>query len=211
MAVTIKDIVGSAKREWAHWGESTWNVPTNDKKIRHTDDEDTFATYVLTNYCAVGGGSPSLTEIQDDRYFWSAVGMSAFMSGAGFKKAEFPFTQSHSVFIRHFIKARREGKLGAAYWGFRAGDDGGRPEVGDVVAYARGRNMTPAKAAALFDRTGAYDSHTDVVVAKRAREIDVIGANVLDSVTMKTLRLDDQGHILDDKHFWFAVLKCRLS
>lgn len=211
MAVTIKDIVDSAKREWTHWGESTWNVRTNAKKIVHTDDDDTFATYVLTNYCAVGGGSPSLTDIQNDNYFWSAVGMSAIMSGAGFKKTEFPFDQSHSVFIRHFIKARRDGKQGAAYWGFRAGEDGGQPEVGDVVAHARGANMTPAKAAALFDRTRAYESHSDVVVAKRAKEIDVIGANVLDSVTKKTLRLDAQGHILDEKHFWFAVLKCRLS
>lgn len=211
MAVTIKNIVDSAKHEWTHWGESTWNVPTNVKKIGHTDDADDFATYVLTNYCAVGGGSPSLTEIQDDRYFWSAVGISAIMSGAGLKKAEFPFAQSHSVFIRHFIKARREGKQSAAYWGFRAGEDKGQPEVGDLVAYARGRNMTPAKAAALFDRTTPYESHSDVVVAKRAREIDVIGANVLDSVTKKTLRLDAEGHIQDDKHFWFAVLKCRLS
>ncbi|HEX8149852.1 MAG TPA: DUF2272 domain-containing protein [Pyrinomonadaceae bacterium] len=211
MPVTIKDIVDSAKREWVHWGESTWNLRTDETHIGHTDDEVAFATYVLTNYCAVGGGSPTLVEIKDDRYFWSAVGMSAIMSGAGFKKSEFPFAQSHSVFIRHFIKARRAGTQSAAFWGFRTGEDGGQPEVGDIVAYARGNNMTPAKAAALFDRTTPYESHSDVVVAKRAKEIDVIGANVLDSVTKKTLRLDAQGNIQDDKHFWFAVLKCRLS
>jgi hypothetical protein len=81
--------------------------------------------------------------------------------------------------------------------------------VGDIVAYARGTNMTARRAAALFDSTRAYESHSDVVVARRAREIDVVGANVLDSVTKKTLRLDSAGHIDDARHFWFAVLKRR--
>jgi hypothetical protein len=152
-----------------------------------------------------------LLDIQDDRYYWSAVGMSAIMKGAGFKKTEFPFAQSHSVFIRHFIKARRAGEQAAAYWGYRAGESGGQPEVGDIVAYARGKDMTSAKAAALFDKTSSYESHSDVVVAKRTSEIDVVGANVLDSVTKKTLRLNAQGHIRDDQHFWFAVLKCRIG
>jgi hypothetical protein len=69
--------------------------------------------------------------------------------------------------------------------------------------------MTQAKAHALFDSTRSYESHSDVVVAGRDREIDVIGCNVLDSVTRKTLRVDANGHIHDDQHFWFAVLKRR--
>lgn len=206
MPATSQSIVDSAHREWVHWGSSTWNVAAGRRRIGHTDDEPAFAQHVLDAYCSVGGGSPTLLDIQDDRYFWSAVGMSAIMKGAGFGRAEFPFAQSHSVFIRHFIKARRDGDA-AAYWGFRAGESGGQPDIGDVVAYARGGNMTARRAAALFDSTRSYESHSDVVVAKRAGEIDVIGANVLDSVTKKTLRLDAAGHIRDDRHFWFAVLK----
>lgn len=209
MPASRQSIVDSAHREWAHWGSSVWNVATGRRTVGHTDDDPAFAQYVLDAYCSVGGGSPTLLDIQDDRYFWSAVGMSAIMRGAGFRRAEFPFAQSHSVFIRHFIRARRDGNAAAAYWGFRTGEAGGQPDVGDVVAYARGRNMTARKAAALFDSTRAYESHSDVVVALRAGEIDVIGANVLDSVTKKTLRLDEAGHIRDDAHFWFAVLKRR--
>lgn len=209
MPATIKSILESANREWEHWGKSTWHVPKKKKSIGHRDDEADFAQHVIDAYCSVAGGSPSLSDIQDDRYFWSAVGMSAIMKSAGFTKTEFPFAQSHSVFIRHFIAARRKANQSATYWGFRTGEAGGQPEPGDIVAYARGKKMTAEKAAALFDRTSSYESHSDVVVAKRAGEIDVIGCNVLDSVTKKTLRIDAQGHIQDDQHFWFTVLKQR--
>jgi hypothetical protein len=209
MRPSIQSILQSAEREWRHWGKSAWDLPGNIKTIVHTDDEEHFAQYVIDAYCSVGGGSPSLIDIQDDRYYWSAVGMSAMMSGAGFSRQQFPFSQSHSVFIRHFIAARRAGDRRAAYWGYRVGEPGGKPEPGDLVAYARGKNMTAEKAATLFDSTRPYESHSDVVVAKRDRRVDVIGCNVLDSVTKKTLRIDSQGHIKDDQHFWFAVLKRR--
>ncbi len=157
----------------------------------------------------MGGGNPSIEDIQDDRYFWSAVGMSAIMKQAGFTRAEFPFAQAHSVFIRQFVAARKLGDADSAYWGFRQGEAGGQPDVDDIVAYGRGRGMTTKRAAALFDRKTSYESHSDVVVARRQGEIDVIGANVLDSVTKKTLRLDAGGHIRDTAHHWFAVLKFR--
>jgi hypothetical protein len=211
MTASLEQILQSANSQWDFWGQSTWIVGTNQKHIGHTDDEIPFAQHVIDTYCSVGGGTPSLVDIQDDRYFWSAVGMSAIMSDAGFAKREFPFAQSHSVFIRHFIKARKLGLQSASYWGFRAGEADGQPVPGDIVAYARGKNLTPAKAHALFDSTKPYESHSDVVVDSRDGEIDVIGCNVLDSVTKKTLRVDANGHIQDDTHLWFAVLKRRES
>ena len=77
----------------------------------------------------------------------------------------------------------------------------------NTCVYARGKGMSGEKGAKLFDSTKAYESHSDVVVATRAGEIDVIGANVLDSVTVKTLPVNSKGHIADNTHFWFAVLK----
>jgi hypothetical protein len=151
-------------------------------------------------------------DIQDDRYFWSAVGMSAIMKAAGFTRDEFPFAQSHSKFIRRFVAARNAKEASASFWAYRLSESAGKPEIGDIVAYARGKQgspMTRTKADALFDSTASYDSHTDVVVSKTANNIQVIGCNVLDSVTKKTIRLGANGHIDDNKHFWFAVLKRR--
>lgn len=209
MPATVDSIRKAALEEWDHWGNSKWNLIAGTKHIGHTDDEISFAEYVIANYCSVGGGAPSIDDISDDRYYWSAVGMSAIMSRAGFTKKEFPFAQSHSTFIRRFVAARKENDQAAAFWGYRLNETGGEPEVGDLIAYARAEGITAEKAAALFDSTRSYASHSDVVVARRASEIDVIGCNVRDSVTQKTLRLGANGHVIDSQHFWFAVLKRR--
>lgn len=207
---SVNSILQAADAEWQHWGRSTWDVPAGKTAIVHRDDNPVFARYVLDNYCSVGGGSPPLVDIQDDRYFWSAVGMSAIMKRAGFTKKEFTFAESHSRFIRRFV-ASRKAKIEDTFWGFRLGEPGGEPQPGDIVAYARGKRMTQKKAHALFDATSSYDSHTDVVVARSGNELQVIGCNVIDSVTRKTLKLGPDGHILDDQHFWFAVLKRRAA
>jgi hypothetical protein len=207
MPATPPSIVAAATNEWVHWGRSTWNVITGAREIGHTDDEDPFAQHVLDNYCSVAGGTPSLDDIQDDRYAWSAVCVSAIMGAAGFTSAEFPFAQSHSVYLRRFIKERNDGNRKAAYWGRRVTERTATPRVGDLIGYARGENMTFEKAQTFFDKTSPYTSHADIVVAERPGEIDVIGGNVRDSVTKKTLALNARGLLADRSHPWFVVLR----
>ena len=43
--------------------------------------------------------------------------------------------------------------------------------------------------------------------AKRPNEIDIIGGNVSNSVTKKTLRLDASGKVDDNSRPWFVVIK----
>lgn len=211
MSPKQNSIVASARTEWDHWGRSKWDLIIGQASIGHTDDEEKFANYVIEAYCSVGGGNPSADDIADDRYFWSAVGMSAIMKAAGFSKYEFPFAQTHSVWIRKFVAARRSGDQSALYWGFRIGEPGGAPNVGDIVAYSRVPGTTAAKAANLFDSSTTYPSHSDVVVATGPGYIDVIGCNVRDSVTLKRLPVATSGHISDTTHPWFAVLKLRAA
>lgn len=71
--------------------------------------------------------------------------------------------------------------------------------------------MTASKAERLFDATANYPSHSDVVVAVRSEELDVIGLNVKDSVTMKRLPIDASGYLADTSHARFAVLKLRMD
>lgn len=202
--------MSAAEAEWARWGSSSWNLVTGDLRIGHVDDEAPFAQLVIDDYCAVGGGSPTPEAISNDDYAWSAVCISAIMKHAGFSRAEFPFAQSHSTWIIRFVKARKAGDTAVAYWGFRVTEPEAAPEVGDIVAYARKPGgISFEEAQAFFDRTTPYTSHSDLVVARRAREIDVIGGNVKDSVTRKTLPLDHRGLLADRRHPWFVVLKKR--
>ena len=205
MAKTVSSLISSANSEWNHWGNSTWNLSTDKKNIGHTDDEKSYEDYVIKHYNSVGGGSPTANEISNDHYFWSAVGMSAIFKNAGFTKSEFPFSQAHSTWIRKFVAARNSNSP-ALYHGYRIHESQASPDVGDVIGYTYAK-VSFAKAQTYFDKTGSYPSHTDLVVERRDGEIDVIGANVLDSVTKKTVPLDAKGLIADTTHKWFVVLK----
>lgn len=229
-------IVAVANAEWTHWGKCTWNCISRVKSSGfHIDDEDAYAQYVIDTYLPHVSKPPikwpTVDIIGDDQYPWSAVAISHFMAKAGFSKkklppasfapaqyaawvnatkpGEFPLSQAHSEYIRWAIQARRAGVADAAYWGYRVDEKEALPEVGDLIGYPRAKSLTVQKALGFFDRTGNYSSHTDLVVAKRAGEIDVIGGNVRDSVARKTLAIDAHGHIADKTHFWFVVLKHR--
>lgn len=56
-----------------------------------------------------------------------------------------------------------------------------------------------------------YKSHADIVVSKSDSAIQVIGGNVGSSVSLKTLRIDVGGMLIDKKYKWFAVLQNRLD
>jgi hypothetical protein len=215
MPATIQNVVNSANTQWSRWGGAVWNTVANTINDGfHTDDENAFATIVRDEYCALvipkRADRPTKQQIAKDKYFWSAVGMSFIMSEAGYTKAEFKFSQAHRDFIRQAIKARRNNVATASFWGFRIDEAGSEPAVGDLVGYARGDGVSHAKAQTFFDdMTTSYGSHTDVVVATRPGEIEVIGANVQDSVAKKIVRVGSTGRLTDTVHPWFVVMKRR--
>ena len=55
-----------------------------------------------------------------------------------------------------------------------------------------------------------YKAHGDIVVFVRPGEIGVIGGNVGDSVSLKTLKIDGSGYLTDKTQPWFCVLENRL-
>ena len=129
---------------------------------------------------------------------WSAAFISWVMkqSGAG---NQFKYNASHSVYIRDSIKKRKDQVKDAAFIAFKI--DEVTPEVGDLVCAPRGNQTV------TYDTTENYISHCDLVVAKRSNEIDIIGGNVSDSVTQKTLKLDANGKVKDTTRPWFVVIK----
>jgi spore germination cell wall hydrolase CwlJ-like protein len=195
-------IVAAALKEWDFWGKSV--IPGG---IHHTDDELAFATYVRDTYCKPFSAHPSIPDIQNDVYFWSAVAISYMVRQAGLSASEFTFSEMHSTYIRESIRARKAKDASKAYWGFRIDDPEAILAPGDIVGAGRTKGMTFDQAQALYDRTDDYESHSDIVVEVRAGAADVIGGNVSDSVTRKTLQLDAKGRIRDKKNLSFVVMK----
>lgn len=211
MPATVHQLLSSADAMWAAWSYPTWNLITEAHDIPHDDKDKVYATIVRDVYCHELGEKkkPSLDRIMEDDYAWSASGMSYLLREGGLTEDEFPFHQSHHHFIRRAIAARKQNH-DWTFWGYRHGENGGQPQVGDLVAYVRNDTITWKQAKLFFDVDSGYDSHTDIVVKVRPGEIDVIGANVASSVTKKTLALDTTGHIANTttKTFhWFATLR----
>lgn len=204
-----------------------------------TDKSAERVSYILDHYISLGFkppiDKPPASKISGDKYAWSAVTLSYFMNKGGFatksilprkppptaqefqawaaasQKGEFPISQAHADYLRWAIRARKDNVAGASYWGYRVDEAAAVPEVGDIVGCSRSgkKNLTTAEKLAYFERTGSYDSHADLVVAKRAGEIDVIGGNVLNSVTRKTLAINAAGQLIDTTFPWFVVMKYR--
>jgi hypothetical protein len=215
MPATIEDIVHAATNEWNYWGQSTWNCITGMKSSGfHIDDEVPFAEYVRATYLPLfydddDADKPSVDAIRRDKYYWSAVTISYIMKTARFTKSEFPFSESHSTYLRWGIKSRKQHDQGAAYWGYRFDEADAQPAVGDLIGCAFEANLSHDQKVGYYENTHSYHSHADIVVARRLGEIDVIGGNVRDSVTKKTLALNNHGQLADKQHSWFVVLKKR--
>jgi hypothetical protein len=115
----------------------------------------------------------------------------------------FRFNALHSVYIRKAIKARQQRDKKYGFWGFRLSERS--PAIGDLVCYGREPGIS-------FDTQSAnYKSHADIVVSKSDSTIQVIGGNVGSSVSLKTLRIDAEGILIDKRYKWFAVLQNRLD
>jgi hypothetical protein len=141
---------------------------------------------------------------QDGNYAWSAAFISYVMrlAGAG---TGFPYSATHADYI--VAAARRD--RGVALTAERVTVYA--PQQGDLICAWRGQ--TPV----TFDElpsAGRFPGHCDIVVGGKPGELDVIGGNVDNAVTMKPIPVTADGHLagpdgiaLDPEHHWFVVLR----
>ena len=214
MSKDIFKAIDVANVEWMKWGGHAWDVRKKFQELPSSDTDDDLerARYVLATYCPATKATPSVAQISSDKYAWSAVFMSYLFLQGGYTKDDFPFSAGHSKWIRRAVRARR-GKVIFEFHAHRIDEELATPKVGDLIAYARPDNkkdkLSFEKAQSWFDRESSYNSHSDLVVAARDGEIEVIGGNVKDSVLKKIIPLDASGRISDRVHPWFAVLRRR--
>lgn len=138
-----------------------------------------------------------------DGYFaWSAAFIDYVMRMAG-AGASFPYSENHS----EYINAAAQRTPGVALEAERV--VAYAPQIGDLICLWRDRPVT-------FDQlpAGKFPGHCDIVVAMKPGELDVIGGNVDNAVTMKPIPATADGHlagpdgvVLDPDHHWFVVLK----
>lgn len=190
----VEKAVQIARQEWDRFGNQTIDKNNKITKKGGLENEDPYWERIGDYWKAVN--FPNLTGKDTDQA-WSAAFMSWVMKQAEMGE-HFSYSEWHATYIRNSIIARKKGDKSFAYWGYRLNERA--PQVGDLVGYARQGGVN-------FDyQPTVYSSHTDIVVAVRPGEIDVIGGNVKDSVSLKTVSTDSQGKINDKNQRWFVVM-----
>jgi hypothetical protein len=191
-----KNIVKTAEEEWARFGYDT--IGKDGKKIKEGAKEYQEGFWQrVGDYWREALGKRYTGKDRD--VAWSSAFISWVMAKSGgifgipFKKSS-----AHATYIREYVKNRKEGRLKAPFVAYRINE---KPaEVGDLVCYSREGSSN------MYDRTSNYKSHCDIVVKKRAGEIEVIGGNVAQSVSKKIVSTDSLGRV-NAGGKWFAIIK----
>jgi len=133
---------------------------------------------------------------------WSGAFMVWLVRSAGVPESDFPSTVLHWDYIEHLLDASPENSFVShpvnAY----------TPKPGDIICAPRGDVFIQSIHNYNDLKRGAY--HCDLVVAKRPGELDVIGGNVADAVSMAHIKLDVTGKVLPIKDRpWALVIEQR--
>lgn len=172
-------VVQVAIAEWVYWGRQN-GYPKFRRGRR--ENESTYRRRVLT-YWREGVGR----EVNGSRVAWSGAFVSFVMRRAG-AGSGFPYSGSHGVYMRAALAAATKGPTRAAIVAHRPDDYTPRP--GDLVCNTLRRG-------ASFDYVPRpFVGHCDIVVAVSRRKVDVIGGNLSDGVSRRTLVADGRGHVL---------------
>jgi hypothetical protein len=172
-------LVDFATQEWRRWGRQQHGRV---RRKGHRETEPGFAERVR-DYWRIGTGR-KLGDVS--RAGWS----SAFIAWVVWKATDNRGPQyrgGHSGNILAAIRNRRAGRLRARFVGYRVNEV--RPRVGDLICNSLYR------AVSYSDPPNRFPSHCDVIVARTDDEIDVIGGNLSNSVSKRTLELDGGGRV----------------
>ena len=194
-----------AKEQWTFFGDQRYSLNGSIIHSGHKEGEDGWWQRVGVYWASIGRND---LDGRDHEWPWSAAFISWVMYQAG-AEGRFAYSSSHSTYISKSIRDRNQGNTSASYWGFRIGER--KPQVGDLVCWDRDSDKVVD-----YDHqhSGDYKSHADLVVAVGANEIEIIGGNVGNSVTLRPLALDSDGFLVGGDQggeTLFAIMGCQLG
>lgn len=133
---------------------------------------------------------------------WSGAFIVWLARSAGVPENDLPSTVLHWDYIQHTMEAGPKD-------GFVSHDvNTYPPKPGDIVCAPRGDAFIQSIQNYNDLKRGAY--HCDLVVAQRPGEIDVIGGNVKDAVSLAHIKLDREGKVVPTKNRpWSLVIEQR--
>ena len=196
-----------ARQEWEMFGRPEINyeveppeVSYPDKSIQGNETLPPFFSRVFM-YWYTATDLPIIGYEGEIRP-WSGAFIVWLARSSGVPESDLPSTVLHWDYIQHTM-ATDSGNS------FVSHDiDTYTPKPGDIICAPRGEAFIQSIHSYKDLRRGAY--HCDLVVAKRQQELDVIGGNVKDRVSLSHVKLDEKGKVQPNKaRPWMLVIEQR--
>ena len=203
----VDELLNVARREWARWGGPVEKLDgTLDGFVDpRMEAKAPFWTFVGEYWQSIGSSLDGR-----DSPAWSAAFISFCFKQAGAGN-RFPYHENHSIYVSKIDSGKFAGlsledpstaplAAGDLLWASRSGDGCRTPPqtFGDAKKEVKKiRNKTAE----------SFCSHSDIVVAIRDGQADVIGGNVKQAVTRTTYKLDSAGRIRDGRRSFIGVIK----
>lgn len=204
------DLVAVARREWARWGGPTERIDGSLTGFAAAEMEthDPYWSYVGEYWTAVGSNLDGR-----DSPDWSGAFIAHCFRAAN-AGTRFPAQDNLAVSVSHVESGGFPGlslvnpsattlAVGDLLWASRGGARCSMPPMTFQAAKAEVEKIRAGTAS-------SFCSHSDIVVAVRDGEVDVIGGNVHHAVTRTTYRLDMDGHVRDGRRSFVGVIKIAL-
>jgi Uncharacterized protein conserved in bacteria (DUF2272) len=199
MATQITTIKNLALQEWNFFGNQEISKDGDFLKRGKVETDDGFWDRVGVYWKE--GTNTNLNGLNTDEP-WSATFISYIMRNAGLGN-QFYYSIAHRDYINRAIIAKQNQDTTKLFWGHKISQY--TPKIGDLVCYARQNDLS------YENRPEGYASHSDIVIDIVGKELLVIGGNVKDSVTLKHLKLDNNGILVDNQFRWFTILENRIQ
>ena len=205
MSAFTDKLVEAASDEWEFFGRSYINRDGTSHRGRLEYEDGAYLR--VNDYWQVVHRlyKPQYGHLtgRDRDWYWSAAFISYCMDAAGAGNS-FSYSASHATYVNEAIRAADRNDKSAIYFAHAKSRYSLKP--GDLVAYWRGKTKVTIDNAR---KIGWYSGHCDIVTAVGDRFVEVIGGNVMNSVTKKQLRTNSAGNLTDTGHNWFVVLECQ--
>jgi hypothetical protein len=195
-------VAAIALQEWSFFGSQTYDINGFPTQIGHKESEDGWYQRVGT-YWKEGAELDGI-DGRNHAWYWSAAFLSWVMRTAG-AGARFHYASEDSVCISQAIIDKLNGNPAAGFCGVRLAEE--KPAVGDIVCWARQPGIT-------YDNLngGVYAARCDLVLSVAANQIEIVGGDIGDSVTRRTLTLEN-GLVkaaAQDGEYLFVLMKNRI-
>ncbi|MDX1375964.1 MAG: DUF2272 domain-containing protein [Burkholderiales bacterium] len=195
-----------ARQEWTLFGQPVVREAGTEAFLEFPPGVETthevqgpMLSRVLTYWYAVS--VQPIVGFQGELRPWSAAFISWLAKSAGLAQDAFPSSVLHWDYIEHALNGSSSRFVARDVRAYA-------PRVGDLLCAPRGEAFV-AEVRTIHDlRHGAY--HCDIVVERREGELDAIGGNVGDAVSLTRVALDAAGRALPTQtRPWVVVLEQR--